>query len=619
MDQTKEPTEPKVEPQLQEEDTVAQKSSEKNLKVQQSEYKNGGNSATKGFVNPTVNFSDKPTFTQKLNSQNFISIDIDSDNIKYILGSVSGKNIFVRDTGISMIPEGESNPDKALKLTLDNIKTNVYKSGYRIHVGFYSPDVTIRQYQLPYMRKTSELTNAIYYKLQSDSPGFNENSIWRYKVLDDPQKSDSKTQRVVVLVTPGSVIHKYVHMLDSAGLKPETLVCRSVAVAKTFNRMVDSSSADIVVDLSYDVTHICFTNNGSLEYTRNLSTGASNLEVAVHDKKGKILGEDVFHLKEEEGISKNGALRPQMIRKALQQRLRSLQAHQNPVLQLFKNELQHSVEHFDSLDKNKSVKRIFLTGYGLQKESLLSFLKNNMKTPVFALSPRLSDESEDVFKSARYFSTLGTIVDTKDPFNLVPKEFRTQLMFKRFNFIVSILLILTILTMTYLTGLTYQNIDDLNIEFDNINKKYEELNPIEIEYQRLNNDIKNIRSDQNSFKNIIKTEGPVLEILRLISNETPEQIILMNLSLNHSNSVVLKSGRKGRKNRNKTTANKNDANSYSIKLVGTVNGDYLMSDVILINYIDHLKNLDYFKTIEIFDKNKKNVKQRMQFEIRATL
>jgi Tfp pilus assembly PilM family ATPase len=573
--------------------------------------------ADKSYKSISTSFSEKPTFVQSLSAQNFISIDIDIDSIRYIIGTSSGRSIFVKDMGIAIIPSEGDNHDKAVKLTLDNIKANVYKSGYNIHTSFFSPDVTLRQYTVPKMRKASELKNALFYMLQSDLPGFNEDSEWRYKIIDRPHEEDSNLENVIVLVVPGKVIHKYMGLLNSAGLAPATLVPRAVAVAQGFNRMVNNNIADMVVDISYDITHICYMRYGQLEFTRSLATGASNLEIAVHEKQDKILGPDSFQLKEEDGVSKKGALRPEMIRKVLTQRLRSLQAHQNPVLQLFKNELQHSLDHFDSLDKNQKVERIFLTGYGVQKESLLFFLKNNMKIPVFVLSPKLTENGTDVLKSGRYFSTLGTVADPKDVFNLVPQAYRSEVMFQRLNYIVGSLFILTIAIMGYLTNLSYKNIDRLTVEFEQVNKKYEELNPVEVEYQSIQADIQKLIKDQEKFKKIIIDSAPILEILKLISNETPEQIILTELSLNSSNLVKMrrKKGRKSKKE--KSVKDKNT--SYSIRISGTVNGDYLMSDVILINYIDHLKNLEYFTSIDVADKNKKNAKQKMQFEIKAKL
>ena len=47
--------------------------------------------------------------------------------------------------------------------------------------------------------------------------------------------------------------------------------------------------------------------------------------------------------------------------------------------------------------------------------------------------------------------------------------------------------------------------------------------------------------------------------------------------------------------------------------------EYLLSDITLINYVDHLKSLNVFKEVELIYKDKKSSRQSMSFEIKAIL
>jgi len=566
------------------------------------------------FSEAEVNFFNKLSFTQQISAHNFIAFDIDTDKIRYISGKSAGKNILIKESGVYVFPSTEKDRNKALQLTLDNIKTNAYKSGYKVHVSFFSPDVSIRQFILPKMRKSTDLENAINYKLLSDLPGFNEKSHWKYRVLEEFVEGGSKQLRVVVLIVPGDVINNLISMFENTGLIPETIIPRSVALHQAFEKMVPDTQSDMLVDISYDSTHINYITDGNLQYTRSLATGAANLEVAVHDKKDKILGPDTFKMQEEEGISKSGALRPDKIRKSLQQRLKVLQVQQNPVLQLFKNELQHSSDHFDNLKQGRDVKRMFLTGYGIQKESLLSFLKNNMKIPVFVLSPKFKEKTSNNLSNGQYFSTIGTVIDANNPFNLVPKEFRSHVMFKRLSYFVIVIMLLTFAGAFRLASLSNEKIDQLNTKLSEVQNQYNLLNPIEVEYQQYSTGIKKVKDEQKNLLNAVVPAGPVVEIMRVISNETPEQIILESITLSqYGRSLLTAPKRKGRIKSKDTAAQFEN----TLTLEGSVNGDYIMSDVILINFVDHLKNLGLFKNIEITDKDKKNSKQRMSFQIKA--
>ncbi|MCB0283673.1 MAG: hypothetical protein KDF60_13895 [Calditrichaeota bacterium] len=565
------------------------------------------------YENSNVEFFQNLSTLQFLSAHNFLAIDIDTDKIRFITGKSSSGNIQVKKWGVQVAPIGEKDRFKSIKLTLDNIKANYYKAGFKIHVCFFSPDITVRQFVLPKLRKASELYNAVYYKLQTDLPGFSEKSEWRYKIIDEFQDNNVKYLRVVVVVVPSDLIKKLIGMLESSGLTPDTLVPRSVASFHSFKKMISDSDSDILVDISYDMTHINFIANSNLEYARNLASGAANLEVAVHDKKGKILGPDDISIKEEDGIGKNGALRPELIRKSLQSRLKLLQAQQNPVLQLFKNELENSIEYFNGLNKNKKVNRVFLTGYGIQKESLLSFLKNNISQPVFVLSPKLEDE-KNTLNFGQYFATIGTIIDPKDTFNLIPKEYLRKQLYKNLNYLVSIVLVIALISLIYLNNSIDNTTEAVQNELVSVSKQYEELNPIETEFQRHEKEIQSLKSEEARLLKLIKNNSPLINVLKFLSNETPEQIVLSDFSLSSQRAAL--TGRRGMQNQVRSD---NADSQYVVSFSGNVVGDYLMSDITLINYVDHLKNLNFFRTIEISQKDKKSDRQSLRFEIRATL
>lgn len=568
-----------------------------------------------------VNFYSELSFTNKLSAQNFLAIDIISDRVRYISGTHSGKNVHVKEHGDYSLSDSETEQNKDLKIVLDNVKTNVYKASNKIYVSFFSPDVILKQYHLPKLKKESEFESAIYYKLQSDIISFNEKSVWKYKIIDEYLDGKSELVIISVVIVPGDIINYYLEVLESCGLTPETLIPRSYSALNGYKMLVKDKQNDVVVDIAYDITQVNYISDGQLEYSRNINTGAANLEVAVHELSDRVLGPDTFQLKEEEGIGKNGALIPEKIRVALEKRIKSLNTHQNPVLQLFKNELQNSFEYFKNLHDEKPINRLFLTGYGLQKESLLYFLKNNMKLPVFILSPRLTEDKDMLLKYGQYFSTIGTITESKDSFNLVPKSFKADQLYKKLNWLVAAILVLAVLTMGYMGYSASAHIGELKEDLAEVTRYYEEINPIEVQYNQINKEINKIKQERANLLKIKGESAPVLGLMRLLSLETPEQIIIsgiemMNTEFNPNKRGVKRRGRAAKRAKSKSKA---AANRYSVVLNGSVNGDYLMSDVILINYVDHLKNLGYFSNIIVDDKRKRNEKQNMQFVIKAQI
>ncbi len=560
-------------------------------------------------------FSGSLTFLQNINSHRFLAIDIDSDKIRYISGKISGKTISVSESDARVFPDRDHNSDKALHVTLANIKANAYKAGMKIHVSFYSPDITLKIFELPRMRKEKEIRGALYFKLQTDLPGFNDDNLWRYKALSTVEKDEGEFQRFLVLVVPRLIVEKYMNILLRTGLKPDTLVPRPIALVNTYGRMVCDPGHDVIVDISYELSHIISLNYSDIEFNRTLSTGAANLEAAVHDKKSVLMTPDTFKVGQDPGIGKEGALKPEAIRKALKIKLRALNAQQNPVLQLFKNEIQNSLEYLRSHTSGSKNLRLFLTGYGIQKENLIGYLKNQLNVPVFILTPRLG--SDEPSRYGEFSAALGAISDTKNPFNVVPDEYKINALFKQLNILLFFLGALALTTVVYLTLDTRDKIEQTRTTLENLQVRYRQLNPVEVEYQAIKNNIKKVEGERNKLLGTIQNSTPLTDVMKMLSNETPEQIILTELRVFPNANQSLERKKRNRKSKKNTSSSK-PAYRYNVRFSGFVNGDYLMSDVILINYLDRLKKVGFFKNINVSEKSKRNSSRKMSFEVKAS-
>ena len=566
-----------------------------------------------------INLFRRLSVMQFLNATKFIALEIETDKVKYIIGKASKKAMRVIEWGVEICPDGGGNRDKEIKDILSNIKTRYDNSGCKLYVSFFSMDFTLRQYVLPKVKKIKELKNALSFRLQAELPGYNENTKWCYKIIDEFSSNDTKYLRIIVIVIPGDVINYIMNLLEDSGLKPEILIPKPIASYNAFKKFISDRDADILVDLSYNITQINFITRKNIEYTRDIKSGASNLEFAIHDKKDPASGSDTISV--HEGITENGASRPEMIRKALQLRLKTLQVQQDPVLQLFKNELENSIEYFNNQYSKKGARRIFLTGYGIQKESLLSFLVNNMNLPIFVLSPQLNRSSKNALQFGQYFSTIGTALGINDSFNLIPDEFIRRIRFKNLNYLMSIIIIMFFLGLGYFNHSMKTSITYLKTQLTNVKKQYATLNPAEIEYNKTLAKITNLKAEQTELFGFMKKRSPLIETLKFLSNETPEQIVLKEISVSVRNNRSLRERNQKIVNRGSNSNNqtKNSEAEYVLQFKGNVVSDYLMSDITLINYVDHLKNLNVFKEVDLVYQDKTSSRQSMSFEIKAIL
>ncbi|RMH65715.1 MAG: hypothetical protein D6677_01800 [Calditrichaeota bacterium] len=555
------------------------------------------------------------TLIQNLNSYKFLALDIDTDKIRYAVGKATGKDIHVAESGGQVLSVRENDLDKALHLTLANIKANHFKKGMKVHVSFYSPDITLKLVELPVMRKEKEIQGAIFLKLQTELARFSDDNIWRYERVESFEKEGQEFHRYIVLIVPKLIVNRYMNVLLRTGLKPETLIPRPVALINSYNRMMTDSGHDIIVDISYELTHLIGVHKGRIDFTRTLTSGAANLEAAVHTKKTVLMQPETFKVGEEPGIGKDGAIKPEAIRKVLKKRLRAISAQQNPVLQLFKNEIQNTIELLRKNSARDDKIRVCLTGYGIQKENLVGYLRNQISYPVFLLSPQLGNDL--VMTYGEYSALIGAISGNKSPFNVVPDEYRSNAFYKQLNMVAAVAGFLVLTAITWQTHGVLKQVDEAGKELIELTRKYKKINPVQTEYLELRDKIKALDKENQQLKSVLQNPAPITRFMKLLSNETPQQIVLTEVSLRPyvDKKFLKKKNRKKKKNKSKKKIR--PLYDYSVNISGYVNGDYLMSDVILINYVDRLKKLGFFKNIEVNDKTKRARTQKMTFDIKA--
>ncbi len=582
---------------------------EEPLTVPQQFKKNGNNGqnghpADASYLSEELEVSDafyKPLPFQKvLVAKPILSLDIDVDKVRWLLAKRAGKSIQVKSCGVKTFQAEETDRFRVLQLALEELRTRIYKPGMLVYANFFSPDVNIRQIVLPKMRKKSDLEKAIIIQNQTDLPNFNENSYWTYQIVSEFEEDEVSKYGILVTVVSHEIVQKYLQVLEKAGFKPERLLPRPTALASAYQSMVKNPQKDLLIDISYDFTQICFLNDRRLEYIRNVGIGAYNLEIAIRSESnnGKN-NKNLEHLLSKQ-LKVMGEQPENEIRKRLLKRIMEIQTKQNPVLQMFLSEILRTIEYFH--ENGTEINRIFLTGYGIKKESLLPYLRKRLNQPVFILAPQFQASEEKSLEFGEYFAALGTALHAAKDFNLVPNEYKIRNRFRQLNLILGLLFILFGIAAGFYTQHQRRVIN---------NKQYVQLNPVERIYQSFLSQIESVMKERNALQNSVKKAPPIIEILKLFSNEVPREIVLQSLFFGSYKET-------GRKRNNKKANQKKVAAppyKYQVNLSGIIRSDFLMGDVILINFINRLQNLDYFKDIRLIRKEKNQKKKLIQFDL----
>lgn len=543
------------------------------------------------------------SFIKKIGARKALGLDIDSDKIRYAVSLKTKDENQVLAWGVQKFPSEEKDRWKSLQIALENVKAKVYKRGMEVNVSIFNPEINSRQIILPEMKKESDLKQAIYHKNEADLQNFNDKSVWTYEILDRFQSEDMTKLRISIIAAPLEVLEEYLQVFNSMKLEINNLISRPSAIQSAYRRMVFRPDRDLLIDIGYDLTQMCFIKNGRVEYIRNVSIGARNLEVTIRSNTEKIeksktgsTGSDA------DMLSQN----PDEVRSRLMNRIKDLKKKQNPVLHTFFSEILRSMAFFQGKDVHQYIERIFVTGYGIRKESLMPYLKTRLSIPLFILTPQFEDRDQRTLEFGEYFSTLGTTLEAAPGANILPQSYKNKAIFKKLNTGLTTFFITVALILVLISSGQYKLIDQKKRMITQAATEYNKLNPIEGKYREVQSLISDVNDKNKELKGYIQSRPPVVEILRLLSNEVPKGIRLEKIDF-----IRINTG-------SDQTKFKNDF-LFQMDLGGVITTDPLMSDVVLINFVNQLNDLNFFKHIELLNKIKETEPRVTRFTIRVFL
>jgi len=559
------------------------------------------------LANVHDNFSRPLTFREKLQAKRVLAIDIDNDKLRYLSGIRGSGKFQVIKWGDQKFPTEQVNRFKALQIGLENVISRHYRKNMELNISIFSNEFKIRQVALPRMKNRRDLENALFNKNMSELQNFSEQSVWSFKIVDEYLLNDIPTLNILIVVAPDEVLNKYMQVFGELGLDITRFIPRPVALQASYNRMVDSEKTNIIIDFAYDITQICLIRNRNIEFVRNVSIGARNLEVMIHDDKTNLPKMD--QTEAASVMADPAAAGTLSLRERLHSRINELQNKQNPVLHTFFSEILRSLAFFQGKENKNFVETIYLTGYAIRKESLVPYLKNRLQIPIYLMAPRLSESDARRLEYGEFTSTIGTAVYNENDFNFLPARYKAKQFFGKLNSFLAIIFFFVLAGAGYLSYMQHKvitNTQNLTVSYQ---KEYDRLNPVEGMYNDFISKIQTVNSENNELRGFVSEKPPIIEVMKYLSNEVPQGIRLEKLDM--INLIELED----KKSRKKIQP----VYKYQIEIEGDLFTENLMSDVSLFNFINRLSEAGYFKQVELLNKNKYPEEKRTHFALRLYL
>ncbi len=218
-----------------------------------------------------------------------------------------------------------------------------------------------------------ELKTAIPFEAENYIP-FPMNEVYLdYEII--PSANNSKA---LIGAMPRKVIDPYVSVIKRAGFKIKALEIESQSIIRALVKDHFSPFPILIIDFGKTTTSFIVFSGYSLRFTSSITISSNDLTRAIADSLNK-------DKQEAEKLKIQNGLKDKKIANAI-----------TPVLLELVKETKRYITYYQSHNKDKDIKKVFLCGKGVNLKGLPAFLFSELKIPIELANPWVN-----VFSSSR--------------------------------------------------------------------------------------------------------------------------------------------------------------------------------------------------------------------------
>jgi type IV pilus assembly protein PilM len=342
-----------------------------------------------------------------------IGLDIGSYSIKLVGLQMTSKGPFVTSVGIKEIPYGEQREDWTF--ISETIKTLYREAGLnpgKVNLTLSGADIHIQRISLPSMPK-SELREAVRWEMKNHLPFPVESAQIDFHILRELGEKELKKLDLVAVACPKQLIDRSLAIAEGAGLKVVHLGVSPFALRSLLSALGYFEKEGVIglVDLGAEKTGIYVFQDGTLQFSREVSPGGTDLTRAImegmeSDEDHHLLYDRAEKIKFEMGIpskvfydkngdqSSNRSKIPYLVR---------------PVLERLMAEIARSLDYYRNQSHLERIDRLFLTGGGANTKNIATYLSETLRLPVERLNPLAGILSDAKKIDAQVFDQKGPV------------------------------------------------------------------------------------------------------------------------------------------------------------------------------------------------------------------
>jgi type IV pilus assembly protein PilM len=242
----------------------------------------------------------------------------------------------------------------------------------RVAVAVANQSVVVRQVDVPKMEE-EDLRGALPYQVQDYIPIPIDDALLDFIVVDEIAGPEGPLQRLLAIAAQKTMVNAVVEALARAGLEAEAVDLAPLAALRALVDPIPpiaERTAEAIVDIGAGVTNLVVHEAGAPRLVRILPTGGSDITNALVTEL-KMSLEDAEARKISVGLPAEGKSVEPGAPTVIDQRARA-----------FMDDIQRSLEYYQSQPESARVARVILTGGGSRLARLAERLAQVLRIPV---------------------------------------------------------------------------------------------------------------------------------------------------------------------------------------------------------------------------------------------
>lgn len=486
-------------------------------------------------------------------------------------------------------------------------------------------DVNLRLLKMPKVTK-QDLHEALVWKNKKELHFFNDAPVQLQPIILDESLSNPNEFYVLVMAVKEELIQQHLQLLKRAGIEPSKLVIKPVAQWNLLKRNQANGPHSMMIDIGYENSLVTFFRGDTLQFAREIPIGGNHFTTALMETIFVDNVSYVLNWDEAEDIKQSMGLIIDPIDGKTVQGIpySEIAVMMRPVAERFVSEIKMSLDYYLENFKSVTFEHVYVNGNSVKLKNLTPFLEKHIGQTIEIPHPQenLGDASSQRIHEQKnfisFFDSIGAALSYGVEFNFLPQVLKKEI---RYRHGASWLGLTLFLVCAVLSGITFL----MNIERHGLNDIHSSLQTSLQKIREQNGEFDKLVSEQNQLKTMaaqlrseIKTDSLVNDILKMISNVTPDEIAIDELSWGNAFNAIqvdrLKTNKQMQAN-NINAPNKIESNELRIK--GVVYKDVFYADIHLLNFISAIEKTNFFNEVSLREKRRDISDERLFFEIIA--